>query len=165
MIENTLRAGEVGLLDLLLTFLVFPEVAGHHHFPGQSPRTQEVAHAGSIVFDSQHIGAQRTFHLLGQASSQRHPCFREWLREKEALRERVNALIDVIHELHPRQKLAATCALQDCARDVPAMRETLREREMDGEGWSQDEYERHLLQSSLSPARRKLKRLLKEQEK
>ncbi len=85
--------------------------------------------------------------------------------EKEALRERVNALIDGIHKLHPRQKLAATCAMQDCARDVPAMRETLREREMDGEGWSEDEYERHLLQSSFSPARRKLKRLLKEQEK
>jgi hypothetical protein len=45
------------------------------------------------------------------------------------------------------------------------MRETLREREMDGEGWPEDEYERHLLQSSFSPARRKLKQLLKEQEK
>ncbi len=86
--------------------------------------------------------------------------------EKETLRDRLNALIDVVNDrLHPRQKLAATCAMQDLARDVPDMRETLREREMDGEGWPEDEYERHLLQSSFSPVRRKLKRLLEEQEK
>ena len=86
--------------------------------------------------------------------------------EKEALQERLNTLMAVVDDrLHPRQKLAATCAMQDLARDVPDMRETLREREMDGEGWPEDEYERHLLQSSFSPARRNLKRLLEKQGK
>lgn len=85
--------------------------------------------------------------------------------EQEAVRDRLNACIDALDTLHPRQKLAVTCAMQDCARDIPAIGETLRERDMDGEGWPEDPYERHLLQSSLSPARRNLKRLPAEQEK
>lgn len=81
--------------------------------------------------------------------------------QKEAVRERLNSMIDAMGTLRPRQKLATTCAIQDTARDIPEVEEVLEDSEIgDGVSWSQDRREKQRLQASLPPARRKLKKYM-----
>lgn len=98
--------------------------------------------------------------LFGLSEEVRDPL--EVIEAREALRERLNMLADIIIVLPPRQRRASVCRLKDRLDDPSLLVEACRERDLDieGEHWPADQTDRHNLEASVAWANQKIKKLM-----
>ena len=79
------------------------------------------------------------------------------LEEKETLEELMGELVNVVSELHPRQRYSAICTLKDRVDDLLQFVDALQEKGIESDlQWPLETIERQRLQASYSPAKRKV---------
>jgi RNA polymerase sigma factor (sigma-70 family) len=98
--------------------------------------------------------------LFGPGEEMRDPL--EVVEAREALKERLNNLVDGAITLPPRQRKAFICRLKDRVDDPALLTETCKERNLDieGERWPADKVDKHNLEVSAIWATRKIKKLM-----
>jgi DNA-directed RNA polymerase specialized sigma24 family protein len=98
--------------------------------------------------------------LFGPGEGMRDPL--EIIESCDALRERLNMLVDIVITLPPRQRKAFICRLKDRIDDPSLLVEACRERKLDieSEHWPTDQIDRRNLQSSCAWANQKIKKLM-----
>jgi DNA-directed RNA polymerase specialized sigma24 family protein len=84
----------------------------------------------------------------------------EVIEAREALKERLNLLVDIIIALPPRQRRGFVCRLKDRVDDPSLLVKACKERELDieSEHWPADQIDRHNLEASVAWANRKIKK-------
>ncbi|HLI91593.1 MAG TPA: sigma-70 family RNA polymerase sigma factor [Ktedonobacteraceae bacterium] len=88
------------------------------------------------------------------------------IEAREAFRERLNMLVDIVITLPPRQRRAFICRLKDRIDDPALLAEACRERDLDieSERWPADKIDKHNLEVSYIWANKKIKKLMQDRE-